>query len=104
MTIAVDLGRKATKQTKSNKTNKIPSRIHFAEKVVPQLYEEVKSGVISQLNSAPAIALTTNGWTSRDTQSYETITAHFINDKWDMNNYVLQTRVLGEVHTSHNLI
>ena len=82
---------------------KIPSRTYFAEKVVPQLYEEVKMGVISQLSSALAIALTTDGWTSRATQSYETITAHFINDKWDMTNYVLQTRVLGEVHTSHNL-
>ena len=82
---------------------KISSRTHFAEKVGPQLYEQVKLGVISQLNSAPAIALTTDGWTSMATQSYETITAHFINDKWDMSNYVLQTRVLGEVHTSHNL-
>ena len=82
---------------------KIPSRTHFADKVVPQLYEEVKLGVISQLNCAPAVALTTDGWTSRATQSYETITAHFINDEWDMTNYVLQTRVLGEVHTGHNL-
>ena len=62
-----------------------------------------KSGVISQLSSALAIALTTDGWTSRATQSYETITAHFINDKWDMTNYVLQTKVHGEVHTSLDL-
>ena len=67
---------------------KIPSRTHFASKVVPKLYDEVKLGIISQLNSAPAIALTTDGWTSRATESYETITAHFINDNWEIVNYV----------------
>ena len=70
---------------------------------MPQLYDEVKSEVLNQLNCAPVIALTTNGWTSRATQSYETITAHFINDSWEIANYVLHIKVLGEAHTGHNL-
>ena len=74
---------------------KIPSRTHFSDSVAPKLYEEVKSKVVTELKSASAIALTTDGWTSRATQSYETVTAHFINQQWKIQNYILQTRVPG---------
>ena len=49
------------------------------------------------------MALTTDGWTSRATESYITITAHFINDNWEMKNYVLQTRPMHESHTGANI-
>ena len=58
---------------------KIPSKQHFSKSDVPKLYEEVKSEIVNELKCASAVALTTDRWTSRATQSYETITAHFIN-------------------------
>ena len=81
----------------------MPSRVHFSKTVVPNLYDEVKSEVQSDLRWASHVALTSNGWTSRATGSYVTITAHYINTDWVLCNNVLQTRVLGDSHTGHNL-
>ena len=73
----------------------LPSRVHFSEKVIPKLYEEVKAEVESDLKSAEFVALTSDGWTSRSTESYITVTAHFIQE-WNIKNYVLQTRRMDE--------
>lgn len=48
----------------------IPSRTHFSEKIVPELYEQEKKKVVDELAVAPSVALTTDGWTSRGTVSY----------------------------------
>ncbi|XP_065103982.2 E3 SUMO-protein ligase ZBED1-like [Paramisgurnus dabryanus] len=81
----------------------IPSRTHFTRTVVPTLYNECKVNVVQTLKDAETIALTTDGWTSRCTQSYITITAHTINSKWEMVNFVLQTRPHYESHTGANI-
>lgn len=77
----------------------IPSRVHFSRTVVPKLYEESKANVKQTIQEAESIAITTDGWTSRNTESYITITAHVINNDWEMENVVLQTRPLFESHT-----
>ena len=82
----------------------MPGRSHFSEKVIPKLYDDTKSKVSQELKKAEFIALTTDSWTSRATQSYNTVTAHFIQpETWEMKAYVLQTRVMYESHTSENL-
>lgn len=82
----------------------IPSHTHFSEKVVPDLYEREKKKVVDELSRASAVALTTDGWTSRGTESYVTITAHFITEGWEMRSLVLQTRPLYESHTGTHLV
>lgn len=81
----------------------VPSRSHLTTNVLPAMYENVKAKVIEDLSNAELIALTTDGWTSRATQSYMTITAHYINDDWEIENPVLQTRPIYDAHTSENL-
>lgn len=81
----------------------IPSRTHFSEKIVPDLYEQEKKKVVDELSRASSVALTTDGWTSRGTESYVTITAHFITADWEMRSPVLQTRPLYESHTGTHL-
>ena len=76
----------------------MPCRTHFSEKVIPKLYEETREIVTKKMHQAEFIALTTDSWTSRATQSYNTITAHFLED-WNMRSFVLQTRVMQESHT-----
>ena len=49
------------------------------------------------------IALTTDLWTSRSVESYLTITAHYINSKWELESKVLQTREKKERHTGENI-
>ncbi|KAL7841202.1 hypothetical protein SRHO_G00248930 [Serrasalmus rhombeus] len=81
----------------------IPSRTHFTRTVIPNLYEESKSKIGQILKDAASIAIPTDGWTSRGTQSYITITAHTINSDWKMESVVLQTRPLFESHTGANI-
>ena len=49
----------------------IPSRQHFSDKALPELYEKKKTELKSNLADAEAVAvaLTTDGWTSRATES-----------------------------------
>ena len=81
----------------------MPSRPYFSETLIPQLYEEVKAKVLSEISAATAVSLTTDGWTSRATQSYVTTTAHFIDANWEMKNYVLETVEAEGAHTGENL-
>ncbi|XP_059902138.1 E3 SUMO-protein ligase ZBED1-like [Gadus macrocephalus] len=81
----------------------IPSRTHFSDNIVPGLYEQEKKKVVDELAVAPSVALTTDGWTSRGTVSYVTISAHFITADWEMRSPVLQTRPLYENHTGSHL-
>ncbi|XP_060792575.1 zinc finger BED domain-containing protein 4-like [Neoarius graeffei] len=80
----------------------IPSRSHIARTVVPNIYEETKAMIKQTLKEAESIAITTDGWTSRGTLSYITVTAHTIASDWKMVNVVLQTRPLFESHTGTN--
>ncbi|KAL3888811.1 hypothetical protein ACJMK2_001171 [Sinanodonta woodiana] len=56
----------------------IPSITHFTEKVIPDLYLHTRQEVQSTKSEAVSVAITTEGWTSRATESYITITADFI--------------------------
>lgn len=69
----------------------IPSRKYFAEKMIPALYDQTRAKVESALESAERVGLTCDGWTSRATESYITVTVHFINEDWEIKSYVLQT-------------
>ena len=80
-----------------------PARTTFATKVIPDLYEEVKSAVIDELKNAKTVAVTTDGWTPRATESYVTITAHYISPEWQLKSCVLQTRLLHASHTGVNI-
>uniref|UniRef100_A0A1A7WWP6 BED-type domain-containing protein n=1 Tax=Iconisemion striatum TaxID=60296 RepID=A0A1A7WWP6_9TELE len=82
---------------------KMPCRGHFSEKVIPDIYYETKQSVKECLKNADCVALTTDSWTSRATQSYITITAQVINEKWESKSFVLQTRELSESHTGVNI-
>ena len=79
------------------------SRQYFAELLVTSLYETEKEQLLQELLKVDFVGVTTDGWTSRNTESYITITCHFVNDKWDMCNYVLQTRIMSQSHTGENL-
>lgn len=81
----------------------IPSRPYFSNVVVPKIYQDIRAKVESDLKMATFVALTTDGWTSRATESYNTVTAHFIDNDWQMKGYVLQTRKMDESHTGENL-
>ncbi|KAM9751080.1 E3 SUMO-protein ligase ZBED1-like [Menidia menidia] len=81
----------------------IPDRRVFSDRIVPALYEKVKVDVLSSMGRAKRVSITVDGWTSCATDSYITVTAHYVNEEWDMQSHVLQTRVFNESHTGVNL-
>uniref|UniRef100_A0A8B9H5C0 Zinc finger BED domain-containing protein 1-like n=1 Tax=Astyanax mexicanus TaxID=7994 RepID=A0A8B9H5C0_ASTMX len=81
----------------------LPSRQHITDIAVPRLYKEVKARVAEALSSTDRVALTCDAWTSRATESYVTITAHHVTEKWELDTYVLQTRALHVSHTGENI-
>ncbi|XP_041862941.1 E3 SUMO-protein ligase ZBED1-like [Melanotaenia boesemani] len=81
----------------------LPTRKHLSEVAISKLYEEVKNGVATSLKLATRVALTCDSWTSRATDSYLTITCHYIDMEWLLLSHVLQTRKIQTSHTAKNL-
>ncbi|KAI4801155.1 hypothetical protein KUCAC02_000081, partial [Chaenocephalus aceratus] len=81
----------------------VPTRQHLTKVCVHRLYAQTKAHVKASLGKAERVALTCDGWTSRTTEAYVTITAHSINEEWELVTYVLQTRDMPESHTGRNL-
>lgn len=79
------------------------SRTHITEEVLPAMYLEVRKEVQQKLNAADYVALTTDGWTSRTSKSFITITAQVITEKYQLEEFVLSTKECLESHTGENL-
>lgn len=83
----------------------IPSRKTVSNSLLPQMYEVVVQNVKLQLQNVSAVCLTTDGWTSRNNQSFVAVTAHFIDPRKEID---LSTVLLGCTsfplkHTAKNL-
>ena len=81
----------------------IPSGTHIASLVK----KRHKSGrqELSQLfkREAKFVALTTDGWTSKATESYNATTCHFIDSSWELCSCVLETSAFPESYTAENI-
>lgn len=56
-----------------------------------------------ELLKVPSISVTTDSWMSLNSQSFTTVTGHFINDDWKLKSVVLNTLLEKEHHTAENL-
>ena len=55
-------------------------------------YEEMHDRVLTDLKNAQGVSLTHDGWTSMNTKSFDTKTAHLVTEDWELKNMVLQTK------------
>ena len=67
------------------------------------MYKETKNKLKNILKDPTGIAVTADDWTSMATESYMTLTGHFITEDWSLINVGLQTRHTPESHTAVNL-
>lgn len=65
------------------------------------LYEKTDSSLKDRLSKTARVAVTTDSWTSLTTESYITLTCHYIAE-WEMHSKVLQTCSFDEPHTAVN--
>ena len=80
----------------------VPSRT-FVMNSLKQRYAAMKHTLQESFRLCGSVALTTDIWTSRATQAYITITAHYITEEWKIQSYVLCTCEMPERHTGINI-
>ena len=81
----------------------IPSRKHFSDKILPQLYEEVRGKVVDELSHVKCYSATTDLWSSIGMTPYLSLTIHFINSDWVLCSRNLNTTYMPEDHTGQNI-
>ena len=80
----------------------MPSHTHITT-VYQQIFQTKKEELRETLKGQTYVALTTDIRTSRATQAYLTITAHFITAEWKMASAVLQIQEIPERHTGMHI-
>ncbi|KAM3867730.1 E3 SUMO-protein ligase ZBED1-like [Diretmus argenteus] len=80
----------------------MPSR-DTVTKRIEKHYKVKKEELHVKLARADKLALTTDCWTALTTESYITVTSHFIDADWDLQSNVLVTESLPVWHTAVNL-
>ena len=81
----------------------LPSAKVLTQTVMPAAYAKAKESLTAKLADAEMVSLTTDGWTSRTTESYCATTVHFLNNEWKLCSYLLDCSYMGERHTAINL-
>lgn len=83
---------------------KIPNRHAISKILIPAAYEkcfnEVKEIISNDLDTA---CMTTDCWTSRNTESYIAITVHFLDSNFVLKSILLSCHSFNETHTSEHL-
>ena len=83
----------------------VPHRTTFMRTHVPELYTKIQSKIRAELDCADTVAITTDMWKDEFIHnSYITVTAHFINEKWELKSFVLNTKVMNVSHTAANIV
>lgn len=80
----------------------LPGRKHFTTALRVK-YGEVHRKLSSILSAVEFVSITADTWTSVATESYLTVTVHYVSEDWLMKSHVLGTLLLEERHTGENL-
>ena len=80
----------------------MPSR-GTIRKRIELFHSNMEVSLRTKIQKELAVALTTDAWTSCHNESYVAFTAHFINENWDLNSYLLEVAEMTESHTADNL-
>jgi hypothetical protein len=59
----------------------LPSRATFTSTNLPELYDAAASQLLKEIEEVDHLSLTTELWTSRNQESFMTITIHYINSR-----------------------
>lgn len=66
-------------------------------------HKEVRKKVQIDVQKCPDFAITHDGWTSTNTESYNTLRGHFITPEWELKSVVLETKKVEGSHTPENI-
>lgn len=86
-----------------NPAYQLPSRKYISNTLLPALYEEKYNLVQEVVKNVRSVEVTTDCWTSINTESFMAVTIHFINDNFKAQSVLLECSSYPEAHTSVNL-
>lgn len=81
----------------------LPSRKTISSIMIPAAYHKHVLFIKDLLKEAPSVCITTDAWTSRDTESYMATTAHYIDNNFKLKSILLKFSSLPSSHTANNL-
>lgn len=81
---------------------KMPSR-RTVKARVDVLMSEMRREIVHELGKAKYLSITTDTWTSCHTESYITLTAHYIDSSYNIGNCIITVVGMPERHTAVNL-
>lgn len=62
----------------------LPGRKYFSETALPKLYESCRQTIAHEVQKVLHFATTTDLWPSRTSEPYLSLTAHFIDETWQL--------------------
>ncbi len=86
-----------------DKRYSMPSRTYFSQVAIPELHKECKQRVAAELKTAEFFAATTDMWSSRTAEPYQSLTVHFITEDLELKARCLQTAYFPDNHTGENI-
>lgn len=78
----------------------IPGRKYFSQTAMPQLYDECRGKLETELKEVKYFATTSDLWSSRTSEPYLSLTIHYIDKEWALQSTCLQTVYFPEDHTA----
>ncbi|XP_061585714.1 E3 SUMO-protein ligase ZBED1-like [Cololabis saira] len=86
-----------------DKRYRMPSRTHFSQVAIPALYKKCRQRVAAELKTVEFFATTTDLWSSRTTEPYQSLTVHFIDQDLKLKARCLQVSYFPDDHTGENI-
>ena len=81
----------------------LPSRTTLSRTLLPEMYDDAVAAVKEKLCDFDAVGLTTDSWTSRSTENYIAVTAHYVTNEYKLQSCPLECVKFSERHTAQNL-
>ena len=82
----------------------VPSRKHFLETEIPNMYRRVKLALRSVVGSEPSLTFRVDNWTApQTTKSYMGLTCHWLTDEFDSKMAILHCKPITGRHTAETL-
>ena len=81
----------------------LPSSKYLSEKLLPSMFEKVRSRVADMIASEKYISYTTDIWSSVSRDSYLSLTVHFITSSFQKKHVCLHTCPFDEQHTGQQI-
>ncbi|CAM4535279.1 unnamed protein product [Leuciscus chuanchicus] len=85
-----------------DKRYRIPSRTFFTQ-AIQNMYLKCRKKVEAELKEVKYYATTTDMWSSRTTEPYQSLTVHFICEDFELKSRCLQTSYFPTDHTGENI-